>query len=618
MTTEEIQEIRKKSKLMLTLYDEIKSNENAEEEYIKALYEKKIADNANREIFLTENSLLTGYSLEFRNIYGIEPMGIYKIGKYKTEYIDADGTLKEEEYYDSPELVAGGNLANDNLFFIDERKTEAESLYHVPCNPPAYRGWTGDKIYRGLSRRFYNTEYNMYNSMFQLNNAVEGTTLDSDFVRLTDKRYNHDNPAKFYSDNNGNILCDIYTITPNIASLDLSTNGGGEYTYEVSGTPYVPKSAVSYQIPAGLSVAVGDLLPMRLVIERTGVILNNGSVGIAKVLEINGSTMLLDLVGYKGALRSPIRTYSALVWRKGNKWWKRWLAWETRYDKQPFYVEVAPGTSLKKNSSLLSNILNEYERNYIDNILYYLNMIGKKTSTTVHSIELLNNVKNAFNSYKKGTITIAQLLNAIKARLMDSTLYGSSFTNVSSSYIPPRAQEINDFMKKTDSFYKVYATIDARLNKRTGTLREYIKYQYNTAEGYKAQQLKLKGLNIMGKDFATYRLISEPNNSNFITISLERERNKEFYAVAKWLSEVIIISDNEEVEPITCKIEEIEELSETEYLIKEAEEDGTNNLLDFPKEKEKLVASGSILLRLSTPINDKFKTSELARLVKIS
>jgi hypothetical protein len=615
MTDDEIKEIRKKSKLMLTLYDEVRNNENAEEEYIKALYEKKIADDANREIFLKENSLLTGYSLEFRNIYGIEPMGVYKIGKYKAEYIDSDGLIKEEEYYDSPELVSGGNLEENSLFFIDNRKTEAESFYHTPCNPPAFRGWTGDKIYKGLSRRFYNTEYNIYNTIEQLYLTTEG--VSTNFVRLTDKKYSHYSPAKFYTDNNGNILCDIYTITPNVSSLDKETNGGGEYSYEISSTPSVPRSAVSYSIPSGFIVNVGDLLPMRLVIERTNQVLNNGLVGIVKVLEINGSTMLLDLVSYKGPLRSPLRSYRALVWKKGKRWWQRWLSFVTKYDKQPFYVEVAPTTELKKSTDLLNDILYEYERNYIDNILYYLNMIYNKTDTTMHSISLLNTVKEAFNSYRANSITTLQLLNAIKARLMDSTLYGSSFTDVSPAYIPPRANEINSFMKTTDSFYKVYATIDARLNKRTGSLREYIKYQQNTVEGYKAQLLKIKGLSIMGKDFSTYRLIAEPNNSNFITISLERERNEEFYSIAKWLSEVILVSDNEDLEPVIYRIEDIEDLSFTEYSVKPAETDETNNLLTFPKEKEKLVASGSILLRLSGPVSDKFKTSDLSRLVKL-
>jgi hypothetical protein len=600
-------ELRENSNKILQYYDELKSAETSEEEYGRALFQKKKEDDINRVAFLAMNAELTGLSLEFRNLYGIEPTGIYKERLYRIAsfsedgkpLVDSFGNQVYESYYDAEELVKAANLSSETHFFVDYNANSETSGLHIPFNPPQYRAWSGDKVYKGLSRRFYKTELRMYQLMKQIQTASGSYSWDN----ITANVFDCNTPAWFYTDTKGNIQYDKTSISVNKDAIEALAPGGGEYPYTVS----LSNPRQNYMYTKDL--AEGTLLSFKFS--------NDSKIGLAYVVENSGGKILLDLVSYNGKLTSTPYTQYIIKWSGGKYWWKKWWVRVPILNKNAFTVLVS--TTYPKDTAVLLRLLQEYEQNYIINILYYLEKIQEPDEGTIYSLQLLRNVRDAFavfNASEKTNSDINTIISAIRTRLSDSSLYGS---NIDSSpiAIPQRATDINTKMKTTEIFGKVYATINTRINKRTGTLRELIKYAFNTNEAKKIQELRETGMKIFGRNFEVYRLAENGNNSTTITVSLERQTSEEFFATVKWLSEIYVVSNNESLEPVQVRIENMEVVAETIYETDSSEAEGYEKILINKEDTKKLISSGIVVLTVSSIITDKFLTKESARIVKV-
>ncbi len=600
-------ELRENSGKILQYYDELKSAETSEAEYGRALYQKKKDDDINRIAFMQMNAELTGLSLEFRNLYGIEPTGVYKERLYKiatfsedgNPVLDSYGNQVYESYYDAEELVKAANLSADTHFFVDYNATSETSRLHVPFNPPQYRAWSGDKVYKGLSRRFYKTELRMYQLIKQIQTASGSYSWDN----ISANVFDCNTPAWFYTDTKGNIQYDKTSVSVNKDAIEALAPGGGEYPYTVS----LSNPRQNYMYTKDL--AEGTLVSFKFS--------NNTTIGLAYVVENIGGKILLDLLSYSGKLVSDPYTQYVIKWSGGKNWWKRWWVRVPILNKNAFTVLVS--TTYPRDTTVLLRLLQEYEQNYITNTLYYLEKIQEPDDGTVHSIQLLRAVKEAFTIFNhsgKTNTDIATIISEIRIRLADSSLYGSNI-DTSPVAIPQRAIDINTKMKTSEIFGKVYASINARINKRTGTLRELIKYAFNTNEAKKTQELKETGMKIFGRNFEVYRLTEDGNNSVMITVSLERQTSEEFFATVKWLSEIYIVSNNEALEPVQVRIENMEVVAETVYETDSSEADGYEKILTDKEDTKKLISSGIVVLTVSSVITDKFLTKENARIVKV-
>lgn len=603
MKQELIDDIRDKSQEVLNQYDDLTRMESSDEEYAKSIAQKKKEDDANRKNFLKFNAEMTGLSLEFRNIYGVEPLGVYKEGSYSVRKTDANGNLLSDkngkklyEYYkDGRELVYASEMPKDSLFFVDAYNDLDSSNFHVPYNPPQYKAWTGDKVYYGLSRRFYRTEKMMYriiNNLYIADNSPGPS--ENDWITYYDRYFDYQNPAYFYSNQRGDISCDKYSM---VISGDLVPPGGGTYVCEPSQEPIIKKESIMYNLsslPAGL--AEGEVLSFRLTFSPS-------RVGLAYVALIENGKVLLDILSYNYPLQSkPI----------SRKRWRKWFKREPYTDPNRFYIQFSE--SVKKDTALIEKLLLEYKTYYIDEILYYITQIENPSESTKKSIADLRVMEQAFKTYNNGG-SLSALMTAMENRI--TKIYGVSswpFPWVLTSP-PRRAKDINNEMKNSEIFDKVYQTILPRIDKRTGTLRELRKYEFNYNEAKKMMELKEMAIEASKGVINVYRLIVDANGSNYIQISLERDTEDTFYNHLKWLSEVYIVCDDKNIPPLLVSIEDIVKNDDTEYQL--AEDVETEPMLTIPNKRDILIKSGSMTLKMSEPIPTYFTTGKNSRMVRL-
>ena len=590
MDQEYIDNIKEYSEEVLTQYDDLKRMENADEEYAKTIAQKKKEDDANRKNFLKYNAEMTGLSLEFRNIYGVEPMGVYKESDYRIRKMDQFGNLVSdlngtplyEIYRDSKDLVYAANMNKDSLFFVDNMNDSETSGFHIPYNPPQYTAWTGDKVYRGLSRYFYKTEKAMYTMISELNNSAGS---DFSFVPYTGSYYfDSNNPAWFWSDQDGNIQFEEYKVIPDVSNL---VQPGGDsnnpsYPYSIS-APTISLSSKMYNLG---DLPLGDVVAFTLSFNPT-------NIGYAYVAQKEGGKVLLDILSYSGSLKSRPRTRAR---------WK-WFLRRTEYiDPNRFYISFS--NTVKRDDALINKLLLEYEKYYIDEVLYYIEQIEEPTTSTKNSIAGLKVMKTAFNNYRRDN-NINILLSKMKERV--NSLYGS---------LPPqRAVDINNEMKTSTTFEKVYETILPRLDKRTGTLRELIKYENNINEAKKMMVLKERAIDMNKGKINVYRFINDSNGSNYIEISLERDTEDAFFNHIKWLSEVYVVCDDKNTPPLLVSVESIEKKTDTKF--KPKEDDALDPKLTYPFKREILLISGVMILKMSKPIPTIFSIKNNARVVRL-
>jgi len=598
--TEEL-DIRKKSEEVLNQYDELKRMESADEEYIKQIVKKKEDDDANRNNFLKYNAEMTGLSLEFRNIYGVEPMGVYKENWYSIRRMDQYGNLVSnsngnplyDSYKDGKELVDAAEMKGDSLFFVDSNKESDTSSFHIPYNPPYYKSWTGDMVYFGLSRRFFKTEKTMYNLIKNL--STPGGSEPS-FTQYSGSHYfDSNNPAWFYSDPKGNILCDAYEIVPKEDTELKPPDGSLEnstYEYTVK-SPKITRGSIMYTASGITSntLEVGDVLAFKLSHDPN-------RIGYAFVALKESGKVLLDILRYTGRLVS--RPRDRVRWR----WWfKR----QEYVDPNSFSISFS--TIIKKDEALVKDLLSDYEKYYIEEPYGYIKQIENPTNSTKNSIASYNTMRTAFNNYRiNNNLTI--LLNKMKQRI--ESIYGTE----ASPIIPPqRAIDINEEMKTSDTFEKVYEIILPRIDKRTGTLRELLKYENASKEAKKMMKLKERAISINMGTICAYRLINDGNESNVISISLERDTEEAFMTHIKWLSEVYLVCDDERIDPILVNIEEMNKSTDT--IFKPAEDETLDSRMTYPFKRDVLVKSGVMRLKLSKNVPTSFKVSNNSRIVRL-
>lgn len=545
MTEEMKKEVRELSKKYIEALENIDRQEKAKENYDKALQEKVEEDFMNKKLFLRYNAELTGLTLEFRNIYGIEG-GIYEEKKYSGRpFIYPPGTASKD-MYDSHLLVdACGSISSlgqmelpDNSpFFVDNYREREGSPYYVPFCPANLSTWCGSKYYKGHSKKFYKTEKVMVDFINRLNSSS-----DPDFVehgRLS-TTFHYKKPMEFYSDKEGSILREIYKVDVNLSTL-TPPPGGGYYNPE---NVSLVKGEIGYPIGSG-SLSKGQIISFRLTTAKG---INPSDTGYAYVYKVDGSTAYLDLLHYGSPLVSQYSTYTV------RRLWKFWNK-ITVVNPQNFWFTFSH--NIKKDTSLLVKVLNTYEKVYIDNVLHYLDRIQLPDNYTKISIAKMKEVKNAFNRYRKGEISVSSLVTAINTRKI--WLY-----DLSSGSKSTRAQQIHDHMRNSDIFEKTYGTLNNRINKRTGTLRELIKYAFNTSVADSITDLKRESITSYGDTLVVYPLTRSTNGTKGIEIQLEKDETIEsFYEYVKWMSEVYIISDNVKLPFFKTRIMDIEERGES-------------------------------------------------------
>jgi hypothetical protein len=572
MTEEKIKEIRKSSSKYIESIDEIERQKKAKANFEDALRDKAEADFLNKKLFLKNNAELTGLTLEFRNIYGIEG-GIYNEKLFTSSPFIYPEDTPTEDMYDSTLLVeACGNISSlgeqemslNSPFFIDENRGQEGSSFHVPYCPPNLDRWCGDKYYVGYSRLFNKTEWVMINFL----NGLRESSAENFNIDGYISGFNYTNPVEFYSNSNGVIEKDIYRITTD--TTQLKPPGGGSYT-PIIGENLNP--AKGY-IPASGSLNMGDIISFKLS-PASGI--NSNEIGYAFVYKTVDGYAFLDLLKYDSKLVSTPTTYSRR---------KLWKFWKPIIYTNPQNFSLYFMKSIVGNINVLEESLLTYEKTYIDDILHYLVRIEEPDNKTKESINLLREVKDAFSGYwaNKNSYNLDNLFYKINYR--KSKLYPTN-----SSTYSPRAQEIHEYLSDSDIFDKVYGTINSRINKRTGTLRELIKYAFNNSVADVAMKLKRESITSLGDTIVVYRLTRDTDGTNGIEIQLEDgETVESFYSYIKWMNEVYILSDNESISPFKTRIEDIQKR-------------GDNSL--------------AITLTENIPKNSNFKTNDNARLIKI-
>lgn len=570
MTKEQESEIRRFSSKYIDKLNEIERQENSKKNYEEALKEKVDADFANKVLFLKYNAELTGLTLEFRNLYGVEG-GLYEEKLYNSSpFLYPDGT-PDSQKYDSPLLVeACGNissagereLSSTSPFFVDELRAEEGSPFYVPYCPPNLDRWCADEWYLGYSRPFYKTE----RVMIEFLNLLKNSSVSSFSATGTITGFNCNKPVEFYSNSDGYITHDIYTINANVSAL--TPPGGGSYEHTV-GTNLNPskKYLVSGSVPPA-----GTILSFRLT-PANGI--NSSEIGYALVTKVSGSEIYLDLLSYNSPLVSKASYYTK------RKLWKFWNK-ITYTNYQYFNLEIS--TFIPKNDTILQNTLMNYKKIFIDTVLHYLERIEKPDYSTTLSISKMKEVRDAFDIYwkSKTTVNLNNLFSKINSR--KNWLYPTSG-------VSPRAQQIHEYLKGSDIFEKVYGTLNSRINKRTGTLRELIKYAFNSSVADTVIQLQKESILSYGDTIVVYRLTKDTNGTNGIEVQLERgESIDDFYSYIKWMNEIYIVSDNSNLPFFKSRI------------------------IDIQKRGDSAVA---ITLSESIPTKNIYKTDDNARLIKI-
>lgn len=571
MTKEQEDEIRKFSSSYIEKLDEIERQENSKKSYEEALKEKVNADFANKVLFLKYNAELTGLTLEFRNLYGIEG-GIYEEKLYDSSpFLYPDGTPNSQKYDSTLLVEACGNmssvgereLSSSSPFFVDELRAEEGSPFYVPYCPPNLDRWCADEWYLGYSRPFYKTERVMINFLNSLKNSATTTFISTGAI----SGFNCNNPVEFYSNSEGYITHDIFEISTNTSSL--TPPGGGSYTPIIGNNKNPSKK---YTVSSGTVPSAGSILSFRLT-PASGI--NSNEIGYAFVSGVSGSDIYLDLLSYNSNLISTPTYYSR------RKLWKFWKP-IVYTDFQNFSLEFS--TSIPKNDIILENALRNYQNVYIDTILHYLGRIEKPDEYTEISVQKIREVQVAFNTYwaSKTSGNLINLFDKINSR--KNFIYPDFG-------VSPRAQQIHEYLKGSDIFEKVYGTLNSRINKRTGTLRELIKYSFNSSVADSIIQLKKESLMSFGDTIVVYRLTKDTNGTNGIEVQLEnKETIDDFYSYIKWMNEIYIISDNSNLSFFKSRI------------------------TDIQKRGDNAVA---ITLSENVPLKNTYKTDDNARLVKI-
>ena len=601
MTEEMKKEIKNLSKKYLETVDAINRQKNAKQEFDEALKEKVEEDFLNKKLFLKYNSELTGLTLEFRNIFGIEG-GLYEEKYYPngtgdpgSPFVYPEGTEKSD-MYDSHLLVDScGSISDlgqmgfpDNSpFYVDKYRDQEGSPYYMPFCPPNLSVWCANKYYKGHTRRFYKIEHVMVEYIKGLNSSALTSFPSNSPDGILTYQFDYEHPVEFYSNKDGFIQKEVYKIEADPNSLPPPP-GGGFYTptsVEIINGKEEVGYGFSFFVPSPpdpekvYDLNKGDFISFKLTAANG---ISHNEIGYAYVYKKDGNKIYLDLLHYDGNVISKPTTYTI---RKLWKFWKK----EQKTNPQKFSLIFMKG--LVKDPSALKQALNTYERVYIDSVLHYLNRIDLPDNNTKISIEKMRTVKEAFNTYRKNG-SIAPLINAIEDRRF--WLYrkwvSANWTDSKGNY-SIRAQQIHDYMRDSDIFDKVYGTINNRINKRTGTLRELLKYAFNTTVADGILELKKENITSYGDTLVVFPLVSDTNGTEFIEIKLEEDETIDsFYEYIKWMSEIYIVSDNDSIPFFKTRVIDIEE-----------------------RGKEAI----SLTLSEKIPIETVYRTSDNARIIRI-
>lgn len=235
-------------------------------------------DNLNRCVFLNNASILSGLTLEFRNIYGIEApyyeiddcsIAIDKNGDgniSSSEYINFNGS---KTFKDNPQIInaarfdagiVNGTRPLDNQrYFVDSMKDRQDSIFPVPWCPPGLDKWAGNHLYEYICKNFDFTELTLYKFLSQ--NKPTLTEESCELYPNTDsiykpiqtletwhKFFDSENPVSYNVDKNGKLTKNTYVY--NVSDDQLISDFKNEkITYSIKAGSSDTNPIVYYKHP---------------------------------------------------------------------------------------------------------------------------------------------------------------------------------------------------------------------------------------------------------------------------------------------------------------------------------------------------------------------------------
>lgn len=589
-----IKDARDISKKIIDSKEEINSLNSSDEKYKQALAEKYEADYANRQMFLKYNAEVTGLSIEFRNLYGIQPP-IYEESIQSGYMLDENGEVIIGEYYDSTDLIKAAKMEEKNRFFIDNDWDKESSGFYLPYCPPGLYYWSGNKLYKGICKKYYKTEGYIYKALKNI-----ASMTNNDYSLRLNNTFNCDNGLKFYSNKNGSINFENYNITVNTNKLvkpgggiDSENPESGGYSYEISSEGYVPSVYYEATFPSSPSITVPHIIfngffkfPMfttTYTTEEQNFNINTGDfvelsfsnylgsykcyafVADRKTIDASANKygFLFDLIETSGSysnetglvldtgeVRSRKRTWTSWSW----KLWKFWSPQE-HTDPRNFYV------SMKRSNGLIAKttLMKLWKNSVVDTTLHYLDNMINPDEETVNSISTLRKSGEAVNNYLNsvvysGGVPISDnnsLFNTAVLAIEERIKFAYGISTIPSNLdtliamIPKRADNINKKLYTSDAFFKAYSMINSRINKRSGTLRELEKYIASRDGGKTVADTKMDALKSYGDSYISYKIKTQPSNTKEVQIDISLEENDDsLYDSLKWLNTIYVLDDS--------------------------------------------------------------------------
>lgn len=542
--TIEKKELITNSKNIIESKEEITSLENSKGGYIESIKEAFKKDNVNRIEFLKKNCIVAGLSLEFRNIYGIEPpyydinrdkhltiatstgTGLNTSEKYKNdstgemEYAikvpDISGNMVTT-FADCQELVNASlfekdtkdnvdkmKFADKQRFFVDAKKNSESSSFFEPFCPPGLNKWSGTFLHELICKNFDTTElslYNLLNGSATINSKIETIYSDTVTGSLSFIKQAIANIKKFFNIKTKN---DYFSCNNPIVS---NTDGSGRITrhsfqYNVSDEQleaYKESGAIAYGVDNGgvdvspsiyyitkSSIRESCLVRYALVEKGESKKFCSGYAILTRHPD-DSNAFTFNILTQEGSLYKP-STSKSYFWGR-----------LTVTNNHPYRAFFYPAASTDAN--VISAIL-KYYKSMLEEVIYYYDYYIQEVKggckiDIVNSYKSMKKIVKRINEYNNASSLnkaqkLALVKSAIKSRL-ESVVYNGTVAN---PQLPSkRAKEIDDYLRNSPDFFNnLFFAVSQRIDKRSGTMREVYRMLTNSALAFSAADSKKERL----------------------------------------------------------------------------------------------------------------------------
>lgn len=506
-------EIISNSEEILILKKDITNRINSESSFDDMIKTSLKDDDLNRESFLRRAAIINAFTMEFRNLYGIEAPS-YEISDDNTvPYSEGES----EKRIDSKEIINAAELVDEDenelwqRFFVDSEKTKKGSPFFSPLCPPGLDKWSGDYIYRGVCKKFPITEDVIYSTLVN-GNTNPSVSITSD---INNKQYDSSNPIYFGITPSGYTKYNkfLYEITDS----ELKKAG-----WVCPMTNYRDSSPAEYIKPININKTAIYNFSLK---DERGKTINEGLCAVC--IDGNGNQFLAELYGNSKVVSNVYSSIKNIKVKKVKRK-KRWRWWDvttwfsnikvTFTSKNNLTMKLTPAD--KNNSTTQKRILYFYEKmlkKVLDNTKFiYLKELNEENYTSVNEMkEIYNMIKG---ERENNSYSIASIISKISER--HNRVYAT--TN-------KRANEINNFFKKNNELFKeAFSIIDSRINKREGSLVKVYNIIKNVRVSGNVIDSRLKNLAVKQNIIDAYEITMSPNqDSNRFNIKAEDWEDKD-------------------------------------------------------------------------------------------